>query len=274
MHRISLAAIGLLSLALSCPEPATAGASAMPLATTCEEASGVPPTGEIDTSVHPFATVNGTDSIRTSTFLVRDSYQSGGIVRCYTDTKVELRNDPDGARVGITLEADSLSEADTRRLFADFRGLWRGAVEVWEARSVQRGLCRAGECGGIAALDLMPMLELGEDVLGADLKVSAIVIRTLRGASDPAAHLTIPFFVKAVGDDDWLEMSNRGRVFWRMPTRELTPGHLYFAVIPLEFLTPGSGVWTVFLDSKGIGDSIVYVPIPSEPAWMGPAPAR
>ena len=60
---------------------------------------------------------------------------------------------------------------------------------------------------------------------------------------------------------DWLEISNRGKIFWKAPMKELTPGGYYFAVVPDEFLTAESAVWAFYLNRGVSTESAVYIPL-------------
>jgi len=185
---------------------------------------------------------------------------TGGFIACSANATIRLRNEPEGPIEGTTLDASALSRSEVQQLFLDFGKLWRGGVEVWRTGAITREVCRVAQCEAAASPNGTAVMVLKEETVAPG---PGIMIQAL-GDATPAGRVAIPFWVIASGDDDWLEMSNRGQVFWKMPTSGLTLGRLYFAMIPRQFLTPGSGVWAVYLNSAGIGDSTVYVPLPSD----------
>lgn len=69
------------------------------------------------------------------------------------------------------------------------------------------------------------------------------------------------------GDNDWLEFSNWGVVFWKARVADFVVNQLYFAVIPDSALRSGPNFWGFYLNTSAPADSQLYVPrVPAPPA--------
>jgi hypothetical protein len=191
------------------------------------------------------------DSLR-----IRDSIGSPGLTRCTADTIVRLSNEPEGSAIGDTLDASTLTDHELSEWVGQFGKLWDSSVDVWHSPTVHIGLCEAEGC---AAGPFRGTVVL---VLTEGSPAPAAVVETAAPVST-ASNLGIPFVIAQVGDDDWLEMSNRGRIFWKMPLKDLRAGELYFAVVPREVGGSRPAVWTIYLNSYGARDSTVYVALPT-----------
>jgi len=192
------------------------------------------------------------DSLR-----IRDSFGSPGPTRCTADTILRLTNEPEGRAIGDTLDASRLTDRELSEWVGQFGKLWDSGVDVWHSPTVHIGRCEAEGCAAAGPFRGTVVLVLAEGS-----PAPATVVETAAPVST-AANLGIPFVIAQAGDDDWLEMSNRGRIFWKTPLKDLRPGELYFAVVPPEVMDSRPAVWTIYLNSYGARDSTVYVALPT-----------
>lgn len=218
---------------------------------SCEQTMAGRPGVRVETSVF----VNQA-AFLVQSFIVRDRYRSGPTDDCVAETRLDFVNEPAGPERGTTLNAAQLPAPDVRKLLSDFGEFWNGGADVWQAanRLIQ---CPPAQCGAIDPALGTTVISLVEGPVPP-----FIVIQTdVDAAKRVSGRIAIPFLVAEVGQDDWLEISNRGRVFWKWPLKDLTAGQLYFAMVPDDALTPLAGVWGVYVNSDGARDSTVYMPV-------------
>jgi hypothetical protein len=243
--KIALSIAGLLLSALLCPNGATAGVSTKD-GPGCARSGAAGPL-DVMTYAQPSA-------ITRDSLLIRDAYASGGVTVCSTDTALTFKNDPEGPSQGSTVDPGTLGAFESDGLVARFLDLWNASFEVFHSSTVVAGRCTP--CAGAKQFGGAQVIELIE----GSPAMTVIVSSPLKSRHDNG--LVLPFYVLSAGDGDWFEISNRGRVFWKMPMKDLVPGHFYFAVVPDESLTDGSAVWTFYLNSALGRDSTVYIPWP------------
>ena len=190
-----------------------------------------------------------------NSLLIHDDYVTNGLTVCAAATAVYLKNEADGPALGTTIRASSLPAAEVEALLRAFTKIWGTGLVVWHSP-----LVTAGQCDGC---EQSPQL-IGNEIfrLPEGSPSPQVTIKTQAIAEAPE-RLVIPFVVARAGDDDWLEMSNRGRVFWRMPVAQFEAEKLYFAEVPREFIDARPAVWIIYLNGDGATDSVVYAPYPS-----------
>jgi hypothetical protein len=179
---------------------------------------------------------------------------------CKLETVIHPRNDAAGPSVGTTESTDNLSPAETVARLNSFYQWFINTSVVGQAGAFPALQCSPGLCQLPATLRGGSGFLIAEGRSGSsDSSGTYELLETSTPAPD-AANLSIPFVVMSAGDDDWLEFSNWGAVFWKAPVTDFVPNQLYFAVVPSSAIRPAVNVWGFFLNTTAPANTGIYIP--------------
>ena len=192
---------------------------------------------------------------------------------CAMDTVIHPVNAPSGPAIGTTEMVGDLNEAQISDRLNAFYGVFQSSLEIGQAGASPFFRCAIPTCPLPDILAPTSGILMRTGASGGDESLGAyLFINGRRHAHDPLLR-AIPFVVLAAHEDDWLEFSNRGTIFWKAPVTDFKLNQLYFAVVPESAQENAFGLWGYYLNDTLASASVVYVPTFAPPPPL-PQPVR
>lgn len=186
---------------------------------------------------------------------------------CAETTTIHPQNDPTGPTVGTSESAADLSDEDIRQRLDSFMRMHATTTGVGQGGAFPSFTCAQGTCTLPTPLQRSAGFLMGGHRAGSYDPLGTFAFLQTPPSTDNTRIRAIPFLVMTAGDNDWLEFSNWGVVFWKARVADFVVNQLYFAVVPDSALRSGPNFWGFYLNTSAPADSQLYVPrVPAPPA--------